>query len=315
MKYCWEYTSDYLEYRKSIGLDDRNPKYLITIFSQYLKDKYPQETHLTKEMTMPWCVRKDSEKSYSYRGRMSVLRQFTFFLFGLGVSDFILDTSFLPKTETYIPYIFKDEELIKLFNYFINKSKEDPKSIGKKELSIIYRLIFFLGLRPNEGREIKLDDINLKENYILIRKNKTHKERIVAMSDDIVQMLKEYLEYRLSIYPHSEYLFPNKNGNCHDRKWLSDNFREAWKCTKSAENSARVRVYDLRHRFATTLMMKMADEGKDLYNLIPYMSAYMGHAHFDETMYYIHLLPDKLTDSKSIEWEKMNNAIPEVKKI
>ena len=315
MKYCWEYTSDYLEYRKSIGLDDRNPKYFITIFSQYLKDKHPQETHLTKEMTMPWCVRKDSEKSYSYRRRMSELRQFTFFLFGLGVGDFILDTSFLPKTETYVPYIFKDEELIKLFNYFINKSKEDPKSIGKKELSIIYRLIFFLGLRPNEGREIKLDDINLEENYILIRKNKTHKERIVAMSDDIVQMLKKYLEYRLSIYPHSEYLFPNKNGNCHDRKWLSDNFREAWKCTKSAENSARVRVYDLRHRFATTLMMKMADEGKDLYNLIPYMSAYMGHAHFDETMYYIHLLPDKLTDSKSIDWEKMNNVIPEVKKI
>ena len=84
MKYCWEYTSDYLEYRKSIGLDDRNPKYFITIFSQYLKDKHPQETHLTKEMTMPWCVRKDSEKIYSYRGRMSVLRQFTFFLFGLG---------------------------------------------------------------------------------------------------------------------------------------------------------------------------------------------------------------------------------------
>ena len=49
--------------------------------------------------------------------------------------------------------------------------------------------------------------------------------------------------------------------------------------------------------------------------MIPYMSAYMGHAHFDETMYYIHLLPNKLTDSKSIDWEKMNNAIPEVKKI
>ena len=37
MKYCWEYTSDYLEYRKSIGLDDRNPKYLITIFLNILR--------------------------------------------------------------------------------------------------------------------------------------------------------------------------------------------------------------------------------------------------------------------------------------
>lgn len=315
MKYCWEYTSDYLEYRNGIGLDVKNPKYFISVFSKYLKENHPVEIILTKEITMPWCIRKESEKSYSYRKIMSELRQFTFFLYGVGASDFVLDTSFLPKVETYIPYICNDDELIKLFDYFIKKSEDDPESISKKELSIIYRLIFFLGLRPNEGREIKLEDINFKENYILIRKNKTHKERIVAMSDDVVMMLKEYMKYRISIYPDNEYLFPNKNGNCHDRKWLSNNFREAWKCTKSAENRARVRVYDLRHRFATTLMMQMADEGKDLYNLIPYMSAYMGHAHFDDTMYYIHLLPDKLTDSKSIDWEKMNNAIPEVKKI
>ena len=59
----------------------------------------------------------------------------------------------------------------------------------------------------------------------------------------------------------------------------------------------------------------MAYEIIDLHNKMPVMSAYIVHAHFDETMYYIHLLPNKLTDSKSIDWEKMNNAIPEVKKI
>ena len=193
MKYCWEYTSDYLEYRNGIGLDVKNPKYFISVFSKYLKENHPVETILKKEITMPWCIRKKSEKSYSYRKRISELKQFTFYLYGVGASDFVLDTSFLPKAETYIPYIFNDDELIKLFNYFIKKSEDDPESFSKKELSIIYRLIFFLGLRPNEGRVIKLEDINFKENYILIWKNKTHKERIVAMSDDVVMMLKEYM--------------------------------------------------------------------------------------------------------------------------
>lgn len=141
-------------------------------------------------MTMPWCIRKKSEKSCSYRKRMSVLRQFTLYLYGIKASDFILDTSFLPKVETYTPYIFKDEELIGLFNYFVDQSNKDMGSIDKRELSVVYRLIFFLGLRPNEGREIKLDDVHLEDSYILIRRNKTHKERIVAMSDDVASMLR-----------------------------------------------------------------------------------------------------------------------------
>ena len=33
MKYCWEYTNDYLDYRKSIGLDIKNPMYFINILA------------------------------------------------------------------------------------------------------------------------------------------------------------------------------------------------------------------------------------------------------------------------------------------
>ena len=40
MKYCWEYTDDYLEYRSSCGLDTKNPRWYIKDFSRYLKDNY-----------------------------------------------------------------------------------------------------------------------------------------------------------------------------------------------------------------------------------------------------------------------------------
>ncbi len=39
----------------------------------------------------------------------------------------------------------------------------------------------------------------------------------------------------------------------------------------------------------------------------------MGHSSFEETAYYIHLLPDRLKKSKAIDWEKeMESIIPEV---
>ena len=42
------------------------------------------------------------------------------------------------------------------------------------------------------------------------------------------------------------------------------------------------------------------------------MSSYMGHSSFEETAYYIHLLPDRLRTSKAIDWKKMESLIPKV---
>lgn len=59
-------------------------------------------------------------------------------------------------------------------------------------------------------------------------------------------------------------------------------------------------------------MTKFINEGEDLFNVLPYMSSYMGHSSFEETAYYIHLLPENLLKSKNINWEKISSIIPEV---
>ena len=221
-------------------------------------------------------------------------------------------TSFTPKTERYVPYIFTDQELSDLFNIAIRISIQDPKSYKKLVISIIYRLIFYCGLRPNEGREIMISDINLNNQTIFIRKNKTHKERIIPISDDISEMIKDYMRKASLFEMNSPYLFSSPKFDCYKSTWLRTEFLKLWEEVKDPSNTARVRVYDLRHRFATTLMMKFIDEGKDLNNILPYMSSYMGHSSFEETAYYIHLLPDRLKNSKAIDWEKMESIIPEV---
>lgn len=194
----------------------------------------------------------------------------------------------------------------------IRISIQDPKSYKKLVISIIYRLIFYCGLRPNEGREIMISDINLNDQTIFIRKNKTHKERIIPISDDISEMIKDYMRKASLFEMNSPYLFSSPKFDCYKSTWLRTEFLKLWEEVKAPSNTARVRVYDLRHRFATTLMMKFIDEGEDLNNILPYMSSYMGHSSFEETAYYIHLLPDRLKNSKAIDWEKMESIIPEV---
>jgi len=312
MKYCWEYTNAYLEYRNSLGLNTKNSRGYINDFSSYLKERYPDKTTITRDMMIPWCVVRPTETSYSFKTRMSYLRQFTIFVYSIGVCEFILDTSFTPKVERYTPYIFTDQELIDIFDTAIKISIQDPKSYKKLVVSVIYRLIFYCGLRPNEGREIMISDIDLNDKTLFIKKNKTHKERVIPMSDDVCEMIEDYLRKSSAFKMNCPYLFSSPKLDCYKSKWLRTEFLKLWEEIKEPSNTTRVRVYDLRHRFATTLMMKFFDEGEDLNNVLPYMSSYMGHSSFEETAYYIHLLPDRLKTSRAIDWEKMELIIPKV---
>jgi len=59
-------------------------------------------------------------------------------------------------------------------------------------------------------------------------------------------------------------------------------------------------------------MMKWLDEKVDLSAMLPYLSAYMGHVNFSDTAYYIHLLPENLLQTDSINWKKLSSLIPRV---
>lgn len=313
MKYCWEHVDEMMEYRTSIGYSLQPMKWYLLDFSRYLKTRFPEETQITEEMVMKWCEKRETEQNVSYRSRISALKQYTLFLHAKGVCDFILSTDFLPRVERYTPHIFTDDELIAIFNLADSKLKSNPS--GQKELiiSVIFKLIYFCGLRPNEGRELLISDVNISQRTLFIHRNKTHKERLIPMVDDVAEMIFRYIERLLSINHDTTYLFPSPSKKCYSHKWLRTEFVSLWSEVKGTNNIPRVRVYDLRHRWATATMIRFLNNGEDLFDVLPYMSAYMGHQNFEDTAYYIHLLPEKLLKSKKIDWEKLSSLIPEVK--
>ena len=44
------------------------------------------------------------------------------------------------------------------------------------------------------------------------------------------------------------------------------------------------------------------NDKKDVMNLLPYLSTYMGHSSIEYTAYYIHLVPDNLKASGLTDW-------------
>jgi integrase len=92
-------------------------------------------------------------------------------------------------------------------------------------------------------------------------------------------------------------------------------FKRCWQRANPKTNSVKlpkVRVYDLRHRFASAILNRWIDAGCDLYAKLPYLRAYMGHEEMSATAYYIHLLPENLSKSPGINWDALNQIIPGV---
>ena len=311
MKYCWDHVDGMMEYRLNLGCSLQPMKWYLLDFSRYLKEKYPEEVFITKEMIIPWCIKRDSEQIVSYRSRISYLRQFTFYLNAIGVCDYIVPVSDLPKAVRYTPYIFTDEELIRLFDYADSFRYITPFSLRNRIVSVIYRLIYFCGLRPNEGRELMVSDLDLENKTLFIRKNKNHKERLIPIADDVCEMMKDYLNDLLKHDLSSQYLFPSPDGTPYKAKWLRCHFKALWEEIKDPLNTSRIRVYDLRHRWASAVMMKFLNQKEDLFAVLPYMSSYMGHSNFEDTAYYIHLIPKNLLQSASIDWNLFSGLLPE----
>ena len=53
--------------------------------------------------------------------------------------------------------------------------------------------------------------------------------------------------------------------------------------------------------------MRWVDEGRDVMTLMPYLRTYMGHSGMEETLYYIHLLPERIKASPGIDWGMLSD--------
>jgi integrase len=280
----------------------------------FYSEKYPELDVLTKQSVLDWMSYRSGASRIQLSHDAIAIRHLGEYMLSVGERAYILPTKFVPKSPRSTPYIFTDSELGALFQAADTLPKR--KDCFEHEIApVLFRLIYTCGLRPNEGRELMRNDINLDTGEIFIAHNRVHKERIVVMSDDMLKLCLEYDPKRLLFAPKNMYFFPHERGDKYSNEQTQALFRKCWKYANASIPPAslpRVRVYDLRHRFASAVMNNWLNQGCDLYAKLPYLRAYMGHEEIDSTAYYIHLLPENIMKSKGIDWASLNSILPEV---
>ena len=171
---------------------------------------------------------RETETQAGFCRRVTVIRQLGEYI-SLTAPAYILPAKFASGKSVFLPYLFSDCELQKLFEAteHISPSRKNP--FRPIVVPVIFRLIYTCGLRPGEGRLIKCANVNLQTGEVLIEGTKTHNQRIVVMSDDMLSLCREYNRKRNILFPDSQYFFSDLQGQPYTNQWLLKIFKHCWR--------------------------------------------------------------------------------------
>lgn len=292
MSLCDELMADFhkmLDFRKSIGFATATYVSAVTPFVRYCEDNYPDAGHVTREMVDGWLGFHAYKTNNTRAAFISELRQFLKFINFLGKKAFIPDDDYTTSRDSYVPYLFKDEELVALFDAIdtidspeYQKMHRNPHRRMQRDriLPVVFRMMYCCGMRPSEPIALRCEDVDLNSGDIYIRQPKRHKDRHITMSEDMRRLCIAYD----GLAGDRTFFFERHDHKPYVPDWVSGNFQRCWKWS-GLEKHGNPRPYDLRHAFATRNLMRWVDEDRDVMVLLPFLSTYMGHSNLDGTLY------------------------------
>jgi len=293
--------SKMIVYREAVGYSTKSYVYTIMPFLNYCGEKYPDAPSITKEMVDNWLEKKRYNAN-SQASFISCIRQYTRFVNFLGGNAFVPDDDYSVRRIPFSPYAFTDFELKTLFDSFDDCGDSIRNKSFHPELVVspIFRVMYCCGMRPSEPLRLLCNDVNLESGDVYIRETKTNKDRHIIMSEDLRSLCTRYDEVaggRTWFFEHE--------GKPYRIGWVDSQFRSCWN-RSGIQAHGSPRPYDLRHAFATRNIMRWIDKGLDVMSLLPFLSTYMGHAEIVSTLYYVHILPERIRKSAGIDWKQFS---------
>ncbi len=245
------------------------------------------------------------------------IRKFSRYLNALAIPA--AEPDFCRATSTHLPHTFTDEEFASIITVADNFKANAVKSETSYKFPVMLRILYGCGLRVGEALALQWEDINLDEGTITIKQAKNNKQRRVPFKDSLADILKLYRKRRFPDCNGSEFLFGNADKD--GKPYLQNTFRDWFiRVLRQAKiNNERTAHFErcisphtLRHYFTFKSFLNAESQGVTLEEIMPYLSAYLGHESFFGTEKYLTTDYTMYTDSQERVAHAIQSLFPEV---
>ena len=277
--------TDYLELRTAVlsASSVSNDRRVLLLLDQYLVISGFQGKELTEDVLSAWS-KTLSGKSKTVKEKLVVVRGFGKYLNTLGHQSFLPT---LPKVKSdYIPYIFSDEEIVRIFHYADNLTPQNPRSCSsffQLKIPMALRILYSCGTRLQETMSLQRKDIDFKNRTLFLKKTKFSKERVIPVHESLIAVMERYCLTLGIMYEPEAFLFPGrKEGSHYTTRQMDSWFSEI---LKLADIDQRERdryergacLHCFRHLFVLKSMQQLEAAGHsvDMNDLL--LPTYLGH--------------------------------------
>lgn len=304
----------FVEQKRMLGYPYVSSARILAVFDAFVCEHFPTDTTLTKEMCLEWAVLRRTECSNGLLRRVTPIRQLGKYMQGIGMDAFILPGYIPSKQVRYSPHIYTETELTAFFSALDRGGREYPDPTRNIIAPIYFRVLYCCGLRSSEARLLATDDVDLESGRILIKESKGWASRSIYMSESLRVLCNSY-EHQISrARPNRIAFFPNAYGGFLPKGIQDVWFHMYWDILPESKlaSGSPCRVHDFRHTFAVNTLNRWVREAKDINALFPYLSEYLGHRHYSDTDYYLHLVSEFYPDMEGMLQEVNLGILPEV---
>ena len=241
----------------------------------FLKFNFPKKAN---EITPDDMVRFVNEyilkKGLSFSFQNQVVNGSKLFFKEIIKTSFSVEKFERPRREHKLPNVLSKEEVAGLLKALTNQ----------KHIAML-SLIYACGLRRGELINLKPVNIDSKRHLLIIVNAKGYKDRIIPISDKVIEMLRNYYkEYQPKVW-----LFEGQNAG---EKYSETSLQKVLKKALIQANIRKpVTLHWLRHSYATHLL----ESGVDL----RYIQELLGHKSSRTTEIYTHVSEKSLQKIKS----------------
>ncbi|MCC6288487.1 MAG: tyrosine-type recombinase/integrase [Chitinophagaceae bacterium] len=300
----YQLVTQYVHYRKSLGEKFKSNETCLKAFCSAVG---PEKAigSVTEKMVHRFLYGKSNTVTTGWFVKHTVL---------LGLYRYAITRNYvtrmpLPKTlpkrpQGLVPYIYSQQELKLLFDgamtYQKLKSHIEPYMV---QTSLV--LMYTLGLRVNEALSITLGDIDMNNLVVTIQQSKFYKSRLVPFNQQVKELLKKFHQWRKEHQQSQQvnaYLFLNQHGEpfyADTLRGIFERIRKNAGIRREDRAHFQPRLHDLRHTFVVNVLLNWYRENKDVQQLLPILSVYMGHSQLAHTSVYLSMTSDLLQEASA----------------
>lgn len=291
-----EHADTFVRLHRTAGQPFIFNRYLLIAFNRFIRKQGSDDVEsVTPDVVKQWISTLTCSHGMR-RQRLRMLRQFFEHLCNLQVIKvspvpWSLIDSYGRVDRTFRPYIFTEPQMQAL----LAAAKRLPRirlfPLCPDVMHMAIATLYILGLRLNEALNLRLADIDEKQQTLFIRQAKFHKERYVPYGPRFAECLRSYLEARradgVSTAGESP-LFVRWS----DQPLTAGTFRRHYvEAMRDAGiipgEGPKPRIHDIRHAFAVHRLLRWYREGVDVQKRLVLLSTFMGHVSIYSTQVYL----------------------------